>query len=282
MRELHMSTTKAAAGQRPGQAAREFDGRVAIITGSTSGIGLGIAEALAARGAAVLLNGFGDAAAIEEICERLRSAYGVPVGYHAADMAQAGQIEDMVAHATAQFGPVDILVNNAGIQHVAAIEEFPPAKWDAIIAINLSAVFHATRAVLGGMKARRWGRVVNIASAHGLIGSPFKGAYVAAKHGVVGFTKVTALEAAEFGVTCNAVCPGYVWTPLVAGQVAAQAAAHGLSEAEVTRKVFLAEQPSRRFADVTEVAAAVTYLCSAGAGSVTGISLPVDGGWTAH
>ncbi len=273
-----MSTTTAAAGN----AARDLGGRVAIVTGSTSGIGLGIAEALAARGAAVMLNGFGDAGAIEALCQRLRAEHGVPVGYHGADMSQPEQIEAMVAQAAAQFGPVDILVSNAGIQHVAAIEEFPPAKWDAIIAINLSAVFHATRAVLAGMKARRWGRIVNIASAHGLIGSPFKGAYVAAKHGVVGFTKVTALEAAEFGVTCNAVCPGYVWTPLVAGQVAAQAAAHGLSEEEVTRKVFLAEQPSRRFAEVSEVAAAVTYLCSAGAGSVTGVALPVDGGWTAH
>ena len=273
-----MSTSMAAAEGRP----RELHGRVAIVTGSTSGIGLGIAEDLAARGAAVMLNGFGDAGAIAMLCQQLRTEHDVPAAYHNADMSQPDQIEAMVATATRTLGPVDILVNNAGIQHVAAIEEFPPAKWDAIIAINLSAVFHATRAVLAGMKQRRWGRVVNIASAHGLIGSPFKGAYVAAKHGVVGFTKVTALEAAEFGVTCNAVCPGYVWTPLVAGQVVAQAAAHGLSEEEVTRKVFLAEQPSRRFAEVAEVAAAVGYLCGPGAGAVTGISLPVDGGWTAH
>jgi 3-hydroxybutyrate dehydrogenase len=173
-------------------------------------------------------------------------------------------------------------VNNAGIQHVAPIEDFPPEKWDAIVSINLSAVFHATRAALGAMKAAGWGRIVNVASAHGLIASPFKSAYVAAKHGVVGLTKVTALEAAESGVTCNAVCPGYVWTPLVAGQVAAQAATRGLSERDVVRQVFLAEQPTRRFATVEEIGATVAFLCSPGAGSITGVALPVDGGWTAH
>jgi len=191
-------------------------------------------------------------------------------------------VSRLVERTRRAFGPVDILVNNAGIQHVAPLEGFPPERWDAIVSINLSAVFHATRAVLGSMKEWRWGRIVNIASAHGLVASPFKSAYVAAKHGVLGLTKVTALEAAESGVTCNAVCPGYVWTPLVAGQVAAQAIAHRLSEEEVVRQVFLAEQPTRRFATVEEIAATVAFLCSPGAASITGVALPVDGGWTAH
>jgi 3-hydroxybutyrate dehydrogenase len=177
---------------------------------------------------------------------------------------------------------VDILINNAGIQHVAPIDDFPPEKWDAILAINLSAVFHATKAVLPEMKQRLWGRIVNIASAHGLIASPFKGAYVAAKHAVVGFTKVTALETAELGITCNAICPGYVWTPLVEKQVAAQAEAHGISAERVVREVFLAEQPNKRFASVDEVAGTVSFLCSPAAASITGAAIPVDGGWTAH
>jgi 3-hydroxybutyrate dehydrogenase len=197
-------------------------------------------------------------------------------------MASGEAVAALVERTRRAFGPVDILVNNAGIQHVAPPEEFPPERWDAIVSINLSAVFHATRAALGSMKERRWGRIVNIASAHGLVASPFKGAYVAAKHGVLGLTKVTALEAAESGVTCNAVCPGYVWTPLVAGQVAAQAIAHRLSEEEVVRRVFLAEQPTRRFASVEEIAATVAFLCSPGAASITGVALPVDGGWMAH
>ncbi|WP_304621874.1 3-hydroxybutyrate dehydrogenase [Roseomonas alba] len=265
-------------GDRP----RELEGRVAIVTGSTSGIGLGVAEALAARGAAVVLNGFGDAAAVEDTTRRISDAHAVPVRYDGADMSDPAQIEALVERTRRAFGPTDILVNNAGIQHVAPIEEFPPEKWDAITAINLSAAFHATRAALGAMKERGWGRIVNVASAHGLIASPFKSAYVAAKHGVIGLTKVTALEAAEHGVTCNAVCPGYVWTPLVAGQVAAQARAHGLSEKEVIRTVFLAEQPTRRFATIEEIAATVAFLCSDGAASITGVALPVDGGWTAH
>ncbi|GGJ22519.1 3-hydroxybutyrate dehydrogenase [Neoroseomonas lacus] len=265
-----------------GDSPRELEGRVAIVTGSTSGIGLGIAEALAARGAAVVLNGFGPIAEVEETARRISDAHAVPVRHDGADMSDAAQVEALVERTRRAFGPTDILVNNAGIQHVAPIEDFPPEKWDAITAINLSAAFHATRAALGAMKERGWGRILNIASAHGLIASPFKSAYVAAKHGVIGLTKVTALEAAEFGVTCNAVCPGYVWTPLVAGQVAAQARAHGLSETEVIRTIFLAEQPTRRFATVEEIAATVAFLCSDGAASITGVALPVDGGWTAH
>jgi len=263
-------------------APRPLEGRVAIVTGSTSGIGLAIAAALAAEGASIVINGFGDHIEIENLCHVLGARYDVPTRYDAADLSRPDAVVDMVDRSVRAFGPVDILVNNAGIQHVAPIEEFPPEKWDAILAINLSAVFHATRAVLPEMKQRRWGRIVNVASAHGLIGSPFKGAYVAAKHGVVGFTKVTALETAEFGITCNAVCPGYVWTPLVEKQVAAQAAAHGVPPEEVTRKVLLAEQPNKRFATVEEIAGTVSFLCGPSAASITGAALAVDGGWTAH
>ena len=279
-----MITITASAGLAPGAGAvaRELEGRVAIVTGSTSGIGLGIAEALAARGAAVALNGLGPEEEIAATRRPLSEAHDVPVRHDPADMASGEAVAALVERTRRAFGPVDILVNNAGIQHVAPPEEFPPERWDAIVSINLSAVFHATRAALGSMKERRWGRIVNIASAHGLVASPFKGAYVAAKHGVLGLTKVTALEAAESGVTCNAVCPGYVWTPLVAGQVAAQAIAHRLSEEEVVRRVFLAEQPTRRFASVEEIAATVAFLCSPGAASITGVALPVDGGWMAH
>jgi len=273
--------TPAGLGEFAG-AARELEGRVAIVTGSTSGIGLGIAEALAARGAAVVLNGFGPDEAIETECRRLAEAHDVPVRHDPADMAKPGEVACLIERTARAVGPCDILVNNAGIQHVAPIEDFPPERWDMVLAINLSAVFHTTRAVLPGMKERRFGRVINIASAHGLVASPFKSAYVAAKHGVVGLTKVTALEAAESGVTCNAVCPGYVWTPLVAGQVTQQAKVHGLSEEDVVRKVLLAEQPTRRFATVEEVAATVAFLCSPAAASITGTALPVDGGWTAH
>ena len=277
-----MSTVLADADPKAAPRGRPLAGRVAIVTGSTSGIGLGIAEALAAAGAGVALNGFGKPEEIEATRARLAAAHGVAVRYDAADMSKAAEVAALVERTEAELGSVDILVNNAGIQHVAPIEEFPPEKWDAIIAINLSAAFHATRAALGPMKRRGWGRIVNIASAHGLIASPFKSAYVAAKHGVIGLTKVAALEGAESGVTCNAVCPGYVWTPLVAGQVAGQAKAHGLSEEEVVRKVFLAEQPTRRFATIEEIAATTVFLCSDGAASITGVALPVDGGWTAH
>src|SRR5271165_1013417 len=256
--------------------------RHAVVTGSTSGIGLAIARALAKEGAAVVINGFGDAKAIEAQRAGIEKEFGVKAFYNGADMSKGAEVEAMIADAAAKMGTVDILVNNAGIQHVAPIEEFPPEKWDAIQAINLSAAFHATRAVLPEMKRRGFGRIVNIASAHGLIGSPFKSAYVAAKHGIVGLTKVVALEAAEFGVTCNAVCPGYVWTPLVEKQVDGQAKAHGISRDAVIRDVFLAEQPTKRFVTVDEVADTVAFLCGEAAGSITGIALPIDGGWTAH
>lgn len=263
-------------------APRMLDGRVAIVTGSTSGIGLGIASALAEAGASIMLNGFGDTAEIENLCHVLSGRNDVEVRYDDADMADPDAIAIMVDRTARTLGAVDILVNNAGIQHVAPIDAFPAAKWDAIMAINLSAVFHTTRAVLPEMKRRSWGRIVNVASAHGLIGSPFKSAYVAAKHGMVGLTKVTALETAENGITCNAVCPGYVWTPLVEKQVADQAVAHGLSPEEVVRQVFLHEQPTRKFATVGEIAAAVLFLCGPASGSITGTTIAVDGGWTAH
>jgi 3-hydroxybutyrate dehydrogenase len=272
------SETLPAAGTRR----RSLDGRVAIVTGSTSGIGLGIAKALAAEGAAVMLNGFGDADEIERTRMDVARTSGVKVAFMAADMSQPMQIEQLARRAETELGPVDILVNNAGIQHVSPIEDFPVVKWDAIIAINLSAVFHLTRAVIGGMKARRWGRIVNIASAHGLIASPFKGAYVAAKHGVVGFTKVTALEGAEHGVTANAVCPGYVWTPLVEKQIEDQAKAHGIPREQVIRDVLLAQQPNKRFATVDELGNVTAFLCSEAAASITGAAMPVDGGWVAH
>jgi 3-hydroxybutyrate dehydrogenase len=264
------------------EAPRPLEGRAALVTGSTSGIGLAIAEALAAQGTMVVINGLGDARAIEAQCRELASRHDVSVRYDDADMSAPEAVAEMVERSIRAFGRVDILVNNAGIQHVSPIEEFPTSKWDAILSINLSAVFHATRAVLPDMRARGWGRIINIASAHALVASPFKSAYVSAKHGVVGFTKVTALETAEAGITCNAVCPGYVWTPLVEQQVAAQAAAHGISQDDVVRKVLLAEQPTKRFATVEEIAGVVTFLCGPAAASITGAAIPVDGGWTAH
>ena len=256
--------------------------KVAIVTGSTSGIGLGIAEAFAGAGASVVLNGFGDAAEIEATRSSVASRHGVTATYSGADMSKPAAISGMVADAIRDHGKVDILVNNAGIQFVAPIDEFPEAKWDAILAINLSSAFHATKAVLPGMKQRKWGRIINVASAHGLVASAFKSAYVAAKHGVVGLTKVTAMETAEDGITCNAICPGYVWTPLVQKQIPEQAKAHGMSEEEVVRKVLLANQPNKRFATVEEMGALAVFLCSQGAASMTGTALPVDGGWTAH
>jgi 3-hydroxybutyrate dehydrogenase len=263
-------------------AARSFEGKAALITGSTSGIGLGIAEELASQGAMVMLNGFGDPTEIDRICTQLADRHGVPVRYDGADVSRADVVAGMVEATIAAFGRLDILVNNAGIQHVAPIETFPIEKWDAILSINLSAAFHATRAALPGMRDRGWGRVVNVASAHGLVASAFKSAYVAAKHGIVGLTKVAALETAEAGITCNAVCPGYVWTPLVEKQVEAQALAHGISREDVIRKVLLAEQPNRRFATVEEIAGVVAFLCGPAAASITGAAIPVDGGWTAH
>ena len=277
-----MTTIMAAGGLARAEAPRSLEGRVALVTGSTSGIGLGIATELAAQGATVVLNGFGRPEEVEALCRKLSAAHDVPVSHDDADVSDPAAIRDMVERIGRRAGAVDILVNNAGIQHVAPVEEFPAERWDAILAINLSAAFHASKAVLPDMRRRGFGRIVNVASAHGLIASPFKAAYVAAKHGLVGLTKVVALEAAESGVTCNAICPGYVWTPLVEQQVEGQAKAHGISRDEVIRKVFLAEQPTKRFATVEEIAALVVFLCTQNAASVTGTALPVDGGWTAH
>ncbi len=263
-------------------AARALEGKVAIVTGSTSGIGLGIARGLAASGASMMLNGFGSTAEIEKVVDELEMSCAVPVAYSGADMSSPSSIETMVAMALKRWGRVDILVNNAGIQHVAPLEAFPPQKWDAILAINLSSAFHTTRLVLPGMRARKWGRIVNVASAHGLVASPFKSAYVAAKHGMVGLTKVTALETAEDGITCNAICPGYVWTPLVEAQIEDQARSHGIEREKVIRDVLLKNQPNKRFATVEEMAALAVFLASDAAASITGTALPVDGGWTAH
>ncbi len=255
--------------------------RAAIVTGSTSGIGLGIADALAANGANVMLNGFGDAAAIEAERAGIEEKYGVKALYNAADMTKPEQIRTMVEEAVAAFGKVDILVNNAGIQHVSPIEEFPEDKWDAIIAINLSSAFHATKAVFAGMKSRRFGRIINIASAHALVASPFKSAYVAAKHGVLGFTKTIALEGAEFGVTCNAICPGYVKTPLVEKQIPDTAKARGMTEEEVIQKVILEAQPTKKFVTVEDVAALAVFLAGPNSSSLTGAAYQIDGGWVA-
>jgi len=259
-----------------------LQGKTALVTGSTSGIGLEIATQLASRGANVVLNGFGDSSAIELVRSRLEQTYRVSVHYDAADMSKRAEIEAMMANAIQIYGSVDILVNNAGIQYVAPIEEFPPEKWDAIIAINLTAAYHTIREALPSMKARGWGRIVNMASAHALVASPDKSAYVAAKHGLAGLTKTVALEAAEQGVTVNAVCPGYVQTPLVAKQIPETAKARGITEQEVVRDVLLAAQPTKRFVTVEEVAALTMFLCSPEASSITGAILPVDGGWTAQ
>ena len=257
-------------------------GKTALVTGSTSGIGLGIATRLAAEGANIVLNGFGERAEIERIFGELRSKYRVTVTYDPADMTKPAAIAGMVANAIDKFGSVDVLVNNAGIQHVAPVDEFPPDKWDAIIAINLSSAFHTVRAALPAMKKNRWGRVVNIASAHALVASPFKSAYVAAKHGLAGLTKTVALEVAEQGITVNAICPGYVRTPLVEKQIPDQAKARGISEEQVVRDVILAAQPTKKFVGVDEVAALTAFLCSDGAASITGAMLSIDGGWSAE
>jgi 3-hydroxybutyrate dehydrogenase len=257
-------------------------GKTAIVTGSTSGIGLGIAHALARSGANIVLNGFGDAAAIGGITDELGRQHNVGVIHNGADISKPKEIADMVTAARDEFGAVDILVNNAGIQYVAPVEEFPVEKWDAIIAINLSGAFHTSRLVVPDMKQKGWGRIVNIASAHALVASPFKSAYVAAKHGIAGLTKTIALELAEHGVTVNAICPGYVLTPLVEKQIPEQAKARGISEEAVVKDVLLAAQPTKRFVEVSEVASLTAFLCSNDAASITGTLLPVDGGWTAH
>jgi 3-hydroxybutyrate dehydrogenase len=257
-------------------------GKSALVTGSTSGIGLGIAEALAKEGVNLTLNGFGDAVEIEALRTRVARQYGVTVRYDPADMTQPETIARMMQEAITAFGGMDILVNNAGIQHVAPIEEFPVEKWHAIIAINLVSSFHTIRAAMPAMKTKRWGRIINIASAHALVASPFKSAYVAAKHGIAGLTKTVALEAAEHGITVNAICPGYVLTPLVERQIPDTARARGITEEEVVKNVLLAAQPTRRFVTIGEVAALAMYLTSDAAASITGALLPIDGGWTAH
>ncbi len=257
-------------------------GKTALVTGSTSGIGLGIARALAAQGAHIVLNGFGDAAQIAQLRSELTHQHGVNVLYDGADMSRADAIESMMAKALGEFGAVDVLINNAGIQHVAPVDEFPTTKWDAILAINLSAAFHTTRLALPAMKQRGWGRIVNIASAHALVASPYKSAYVAAKHGIAGLTKTVALEVAEAGITVNAVCPGYVLTPLVRQQIPDTARARGISEEAVVRDVLLAAQPTKQFVTVEQVAAFAAFLCSDAGASITGAVLPIEGGWTAH
>jgi 3-hydroxybutyrate dehydrogenase len=264
------------------KAMRMLQGRVALVTGSTSGIGLGVAEAFAAQGASVVLNGFGDRMQIEDTRQMLEQTHDVAVFYHGADLSKAAAVGEMMAFADAEAGGADILVNNAGIQHVAPVDEFPPEKWDAILAINLSSAFHAIRAALPGMKKRGYGRIINVASAHGLVGSPFKSAYVAAKHGVLGLTKVVALEAAQENITCNAICPGYVYTPLVEKQIEDQAKAHMIPREKVISDVLLKAQPNKRFAQVSEIGALAVFLASDAAASITGAALPVDGGWTAH
>ncbi len=261
---------------------RPLAGLVALVTGSTSGIGLGVARALAGEGADVVLNGLGEESRIETTRRQLVEEFGVRAIYHNADMRSPDAIADMVRDSEVRLGKVDVLVNNAGIQHVAPIEKFPADKWHAILAINLSSAFFAIQAALPGMRSRGHGRIVNIASAHGLIASPFKSAYVAAKHGVLGLTKTVALETAETGITCNAICPGYVWTPLVEQQIDDQAKSHGLQREQVIRDVLLAKQPNKRFATVEEIGALVAFLAGDGAASITGSALPVDGGWTAH
>lgn len=259
-----------------------LSGRVAVVTGSTSGIGLGVASAIAMAGADVVINGIGETNAIERLCKDLTDDHGVQAIYDPADLMDPVEARKLIVRAMWKFGKVDILVNNAGIQHVGQIETFPEEKWDAIIALNLSAAFHTIKAAFGAMKAARFGRIINVASAHGLVASPYKSAYVAAKHGVVGLTKTVALEGAEYGVTCNAICPGYVWTPLVESQIDDTAAARGLTREQVVRDVLLAAQPTKRFAEVDEIGALAVFLASENGRSITGAALAVDGGWTAH
>ncbi|MBB4063318.1 3-hydroxybutyrate dehydrogenase [Gellertiella hungarica] len=255
--------------------------RAAVITGSTSGIGLAIATALARSGADVMLNGFGPAEEIDAIVARLK-AHGGRVAYHGADMTKPEEIEDLIARTHRDFGSLDVLVNNAGIQHVEKIEDFPVAKWDQIIAINLSSSFHTMRAAIPLMKAKGKGRIINIASAHGLVASPFKAAYVAAKHGIMGLTKTAALELAEFGITVNAICPGYVLTPLVEKQIPDTARTRGITEAQVKSDVMLKFQPTKDFVSVEEVAATALFLASDEARQITGTHFSIDGGWTAQ
>ncbi len=256
--------------------------KTALVTGSTSGIGLGIARALAARGANLVLNGFGDTAQIESLRAGLEREFGVQVAYEGADLMQPAQIESMTASVTARFGGIDILVNNAGIQHVSAVENFPVERWDAVIALNLSAAFHTIRCALPGMRARGWGRIINIASAHGLVASADKSAYVAAKHGIVGLTKTVAIETARTGITCNAICPGWVLTPLVQKQIDARAAHSGISPQQAKIDLVSEKQPSAEFVTTEQIGELAVFLCSPGADQVRGVAWAIDGGWTAQ
>ena len=258
-------------------------GKVAVVTGSTSGIGLGIARAFAEAGANLVINGLAEQREIDFVCEELDGICPVSrVIYNGANLMKPQEATGLVGETIAEFGGIDILVNNAGIQHVSPIETFPPEKYEAIIALNLSASWYTSRAAFAAMKQKGYGRIINVASAHGLVASPFKSAYVAAKHGVVGLTKTLALEGAEHGITCNAICPGYVWTPLVQNQIDDTAKARGITREEVIRDVLLAAQPNKRFADVAELGALAVFLCGPSGRSITGTALPVDGGWTAH
>jgi len=269
--------------QEMADTAHALSGKVAVVTGSTSGIGLGIAKAFAEAGANVVINGLAEQRVIDSVCEELNGV--CPDGrvvYNGANLMKPAEATGLVEETIVEFGGVDVLVNNAGIQHVSPIESFPAEKYEAIIALNLSASWYTSRAAFAGMKQRSYGRIINVASAHGLVASPFKSAYVAAKHGVVGLTKTLALEGAEHGITCNAICPGYVWTPLVENQIDDTAKARGISRDEVIRDVLLAAQPNKRFADVEELGALAVFLCGPGGRSITGTALPVDGGWTAH
>jgi 3-hydroxybutyrate dehydrogenase len=258
-----------------------LQGKVALVTGSTSGIGLGIAHALAKAGANVCINGFGDAAEIEKIRKSIETDFNVKAIYSPADMSRPAEIAAMVKHVEETLGSVDILVNNAGIQHVAPIEDFPIEKWDAIIAINLSASFHAIRAAVPGMKKRGWGRIINTASAHSLVASPYKAAYVSAKHAIAGLTKTVALELATFKITCNCISPGYVWTPLVEKQIPDTMKARNMTKDQVINEVLLAAQPTKQFVTIEQLAAFALYLCGDDASQITGANLSMDGGWTA-
>ena len=259
-----------------------LNGKTALVTGSTSGIGLGIAKALARQGANIVLNGFGDVDGPRAEVLAAGQAAGARVAYHGADMSRPADIEDMLKYAAAQFGRVDILVNNAGIQHVASVQDFPPERWDAIIAINLTSAFHTTRLALPGMLASGWGRIINVASVHGLVASAQKSAYVAAKHGIVGLTKVTALENATTGVTCNAICPGWVLTPLVQKQVDAKAAALGISNDEAKKALLGEKEPSMQFTTPEELGELAVFFCSPAANNVRGAAWNMDGGWVAQ
>lgn len=262
-------------------ARRALAGRVALVTGSTSGIGLGMAEAFAQAGASVMLHGLGDPTEIEILREAMAKTHNVGVAFHEADARDGAAMQKLVAATVAKFGGIDILINNAGVQHVARIEDFPADRWHAIQDIILNASYYTIRAAVPVMRQNNWGRILQLVSAHGLVASPFKSAYVSAKHAQIGLTKSVALELAESGITCNAICPGYVRTPLVEGQIRDQAKSHGISEAEVIRDVMLASQPTKRFVGVDEIAALAVFLCGEQARSITGTAIPIDGGWTA-